>query len=64
MYQVATQGHESGKGSRGQAREIEDLLDLLVEIALSRLVVDETMTSTTIESENDNENCHLCTLFD
>jgi hypothetical protein len=63
MSQVTTLGHEPKKGSRGQAREIEDLLDLLVEIALTRLVVDETMTSTTYESEHDNENRHLRTLF-
>lgn len=63
MSQVTTQGHEPGKGNGRQAREIEDLLDLLVEVALTRLVVVETLTSTTSIPEPTNENRHLRTLF-
>lgn len=64
MTQVTTQGHQPEKSKKGQEREIEDLLDLLVEIALTRLVVDETLTTKPSKSESTNENRNLCALLD
>lgn len=63
MSQVTTQVYEPEKFIRGHAREIEDLLDLLVEIALTRPVVDENQPSTAIKSGENNENGTLRALF-
>jgi len=63
MSHVTKPGQEPESHSRGHTREIEGLLDLLVEIALTHPLVDENQPSTSIKSGENNENSNLRALL-